>query len=97
MNWSERLAAYRESPGHRAGDDLDALIALCEPGPGVTALDVATGGGHVAGRLRAEGCDVTTCDAAEGMEPDVMCPAEELPFADASFDVVACRIAPHHF
>jgi SAM-dependent methyltransferase len=97
VNWSERLAAYRESPGHRAGDDLDALIALCEPGPGVTALDVATGGGHVAGRLRAEGCDVTTCDAAEGMEPDVMCPAEELPFADASFDVVACRIAPHHF
>lgn len=97
MNWSDRLAAYRDSPGHRAGDDLDALIELCEPGPGVTALDVATGGGHVADRLRAEGCDVTTCDAAEGMEPDVVCRAEELPFADDSFDVVACRIAPHHF
>ena len=97
MNWSERAQAYRDSPGHRAGDDLDALIALCEPGPGVTALDVATGGGHVADRLRAEGCQVTTCDAAEGMRPDVVCPAEALPFADGSFDVVACRIAAHHF
>jgi SAM-dependent methyltransferase len=97
VNWSERLAAYKDSPGHRAGEDLDMLIELCEPGDGVTALDVATGGGHVADRLRAEGCEVTTCDAAEGMQPDVVCPAEQLPFADGSFDVVACRIAPHHF
>jgi SAM-dependent methyltransferase len=97
VNWSDRLAAYKESPGHRAGDDLDALIELCEPAPGVTALDVATGGGHVADRLREEGCEVTTCDAAQGMRPDVVCPAEDLPFDDASFDVVACRIAPHHF
>ena len=31
------------------------------------------------------------------MGPDVICPAEDLPFADASFDVVACRRAAHHF
>jgi len=31
------------------------------------------------------------------MAPDVVCPAERLPFADGSFDVVACRIAAHHF
>src|SRR4029079_7287745 len=35
--------------------------------------------------------------AAEGMGPDVVCPAEALPFPDGSFDVVACRIAAHHF
>ena len=58
---------------------------------------MATGGGHVARRLRDEGCVVTTCDAAAGMEPDVVCPAEPLPFEDASFDVVACRLAVHHF
>jgi SAM-dependent methyltransferase len=63
----------------------------------VRALDVATGGGHVAKRLAAAGCEVTTCDAAAGMEPDVVCPAEELAFADASFDVVVCRLAGHHF
>jgi ubiquinone/menaquinone biosynthesis C-methylase UbiE len=31
------------------------------------------------------------------MEPDVIAPADHLPFADASFDTVACRIAAHHF
>jgi SAM-dependent methyltransferase len=31
------------------------------------------------------------------MHPDVICRAEELPFADRSFDVTACRTAAHHF
>jgi SAM-dependent methyltransferase len=95
--WDERAEAYRTSATHREGDDLDALVEWCEPGPGVTALDVATGGGHVGRRLAEAGCTVTTCDAAPGMRPDVVCPAEALAFADASFDVVACRIAAHHF
>ncbi len=95
--WSARADAYRDSPTHREGDDLDALVAWCEPGPDVEALDVATGGGHVARRLAEAGCRVTTCDAAEGMGPDVVCPAEALPFPDGSFEAVACRIAAHHF
>ena len=95
--WSARAEAFRESPTHRAGPDLELLVEWCEPRPGVTALDVATGGGHVARRLRERGCTVVTCDPAPGMEPDVVCRAEDLPFADESFDVVACRIAPHHF
>jgi SAM-dependent methyltransferase len=97
VSWDDRAQAYRESETHRAGEDLDALVAWCDPAPGVEALDVATGGGHVANRLRALGCTVTTCDAAAGMEPDVVCAAEALPFADGRFDVVACRIAAHHF
>jgi SAM-dependent methyltransferase len=31
------------------------------------------------------------------MRPDVIARAEHLPFDDGSFDVVTCRIAPHHF
>jgi ubiquinone/menaquinone biosynthesis C-methylase UbiE len=31
------------------------------------------------------------------MQPDAIAQADDLPFADASFDVVACRIAAHHF
>jgi SAM-dependent methyltransferase len=96
-SWDERAEAYRTSPTHREGADLDALVEWCDPGAGVEALDVATGGGHVARRLADAGCRVTTCDAAAGMEPDVVCPAEALPFPDSSFDVVACRIAAHHF
>jgi len=95
--WSQRADAFRESPMHREGPDLDLLLEWCEPGPDVKVLDVATGGGHVARRLREEGCTVVTVDPAPGMRPDVVASAEELPFADGSFDVVACRIAAHHF
>jgi ubiquinone/menaquinone biosynthesis C-methylase UbiE len=51
----------------------------------------------VARRLREEGCTVITVDPAPGMKPDVVSPAEDMPFADGSFDVVTCRIAAHHF
>ncbi len=95
--WSDRAQAYRESAIHASGDDLDLVVAWCEPGPGVTALDVATGGGHVARRLREAGASVVTVDQAPGMAPDVIAPAEHLPFADGSFDAVACRVAAHHF
>jgi SAM-dependent methyltransferase len=95
--WSERAQAYRESPTHAAGEDLDLVVEWAEPGPGVTALDVATGGGHVARRLREAGAQVVTADRAPGMQPDVVCRAEELPFADGAFDVVTVRIAPHHY
>jgi SAM-dependent methyltransferase len=95
--WSERADAYRASPVHASGEDLDLVVAWCEPGPGVTVLDVATGGGHVARRLRDAGATVVTTDLAPGMRPDVIAPADHLPFADSSFEAVACRIAAHHF
>jgi SAM-dependent methyltransferase len=97
MSWDTRLEAYRESPTHREGRDLDLLVEWCDPAEGVKALDVATGGGHVARRLRDAGCQVVTVDASPGMRPDVIAPAEHLPFEDGSFDVVVSRIAPHHF
>jgi ubiquinone/menaquinone biosynthesis C-methylase UbiE len=95
--WSGRADAYRESAVHASGEDLDLVVRWCEPGPGVTVLDVATGGGHVARRLREGGATVVTTDLAPGMGPDVIAPADHLPFADSSFDAVACRIAAHHF
>ena len=95
--WSQRAEAYRTSAIHSSGDDLDLVVEWCEPAPGVTVLDVATGGGHVARRLREAAATVVTVDPAPGMGADVIAPAEHLPFADASFDAVACRIAAHHF
>ena len=95
--WSDRADAYRSSSIHAAGEDLDLVVEWCAPGPGVTVLDVATGGGHVARRLREAGATVVTVDPAPGMRADTTAPAEALPFADASFDAVACRVAAHHF
>jgi SAM-dependent methyltransferase len=93
--WSARAEAYRQSPAHREGPDLDLIVEWASGAR--MALDVATGGGHVARRLREAGLEVTTVDPAPGMEPDVVAPAEKLPFADESFDLVVSRLGGHHF
>jgi ubiquinone/menaquinone biosynthesis C-methylase UbiE len=93
--WNERAEQYRTSDAHREGPDLDLVVEWAAGAR--TALDVATGGGHVARRLREAGLDVVSCDAAPGMRPDLVCRAEDLPFADDSFDVVVTRVAAHHY
>ena len=93
--WSERAELYRTSAAHASGPDLDLI---CDWAAGcATALDVATGGGHVARRLREAGLQVVSCDPAPGMAPDVICVAEDLPFAERSFDLAVTRVAAHHF
>jgi SAM-dependent methyltransferase len=93
--WDDRAASYVTSDAHREGADLDQLVAWAAGAS--TALDVATGGGHVARRLREAGIQVVTTDAAPGMQPDVVARGEDLPFADSSFDAVVSRVAHHHF
>jgi SAM-dependent methyltransferase len=95
--WDDRAEAYRTSVTHATDADLDTVVELCNPHEGVKILDVATGGGHVARRLREHGAEVVTLDPSPGMQPDVVASAESIPFADGSFDVVVSRIAPHHF
>src|SRR5262249_52828801 len=79
---------------HREGPDLDLLVEWAAGA--ATALDVATGGGHVARRLREAGIQVVSLDPAPGMKPDVVSRAEHLPFDDGSFDIVVTRVAAHH-
>jgi SAM-dependent methyltransferase len=93
--WSDRAEQYRTSDAHREGPDLDLIVEWSDGSR--TALDVATGGGHVARRLREAGLEVVSSDPAPGMQPDVVCRAEHLPFADGSFDLVVTRVAAHHF
>ncbi|CAB4688668.1 MAG: methyltransferase domain-containing protein [Actinobacteria bacterium] len=93
--WSERAELYRQSLAHSEGPDLDAIVAWAEGCS--SAIDVATGGGHTARRLREAGLEVVSCDPSPGMRPDVICFAEHLPFADGSFDFATTRVAAHHF
>ncbi|MEZ4646391.1 MAG: class I SAM-dependent methyltransferase [Chloroflexota bacterium] len=105
-------AAYATSTVHAKGASLGRLLALVRPLPHWHALDIATGAGHtaftfaphvahvVAADITAEMLQQTRQLAAEKALPNVtVCTAdaEELPFASASFDLVTCRIAPHHF
>ena len=103
---------YVASAGHAAGDDLDQIVVWAEGGPDRIALDVATGGGHTALALSPHYGKVVASDLTPAMlaAAEVFlrqrgaqnvtfetADAEKLPFADATFDLVSCRIAPHHF
>lgn len=105
-------AGYVASTTHAEGDDLARLVDWAEGGADRVALDVATGGGHTAlalapfyGRVVATDLTEPMLRAAESLARDRgvanvefrRADAEHLPFADGSFDVVSCRIAPHHF
>lgn len=106
-----RAADYRASALHAGGPDLTMLIGWLDPQPAERALDVATGGGHVALALARAGADVDACDltpemleAACALLQDNDCTARfvvaeagSLPHGDATFDIVTCRIAAHHF
>lgn len=78
---------------------------------GTRALDVATGAGHTGLYLASQGWDVTLADISTAMLETAQTAAqerglrvetrqhtaEELPYADATFDLVTSRVAPHHF
>jgi ubiquinone/menaquinone biosynthesis C-methylase UbiE len=104
--------AYVKSTGHATGNDLDRMLALAELTPTDTLLDIATGGGHVARVLGPHAGKVVASDLTPEMLDHaipylqeqgltdverLVADAQDLPLADASIDIVTCRIAPHHF
>jgi ubiquinone/menaquinone biosynthesis C-methylase UbiE len=94
--FDNKADAYRASKSHANEAELARMIAWLGRERG-RALDVATGGGHTARALRDAGFDVVSHDATRSMAPDVLSDALALPFKRESFDLVASRIAPHHF
>jgi ubiquinone/menaquinone biosynthesis C-methylase UbiE len=104
--------AYVRSVGHATGSDLARMVELAAPQPTDEVLDIATGGGHVARAFAPHVGTVVASDltpeilehAANAFaEWDLtnvttaIADAEALPFDDIAFDIVTCRIAPHHF
>ena len=111
-HFGKTAASYLTSTPHALGKSLERLVALTSPQKNWQVLDVATGGGHVAytfaphvARVWAtditqEMLDMVKAEAAKrglGNIRTAYAKAEALPFEDGSFDLVTCRIAPHHF
>ncbi|MGH2549994.1 MAG: methyltransferase domain-containing protein [Thermomicrobiales bacterium] len=104
--------AYVKSVGHATGNDLQRMVELAQPQPSDRLLDIATGGGHVARVFAPKVARVVASDLtpeilhhAKASFEELglatietrIADAEALPFEDGSFEIVTCRIAPHHF
>ncbi|MGV3465647.1 MAG: class I SAM-dependent methyltransferase [Heyndrickxia sp.] len=104
--------SYVESKVHKDGKDLQKLVEMARLSGNERLLDIATGGGHTANAFASRVTNVTALDLTKEMliaaekfikgnghqnvqfvEGD----AENIPFASETFDIVTCRIAPHHF
>lgn len=110
--FGKNAAHYLTSKSHAQGKSLERLVALTAPQRDWRVLDVATGGGHVAYTFAPHVARVWATDVTQEMLDQVKAEsarrglgnvrvayakAEALPFDDESFDLVTCRIAPHHF
>jgi ubiquinone/menaquinone biosynthesis C-methylase UbiE len=112
QQFGAHAAAYATSAVHAKGASLARLVELVKPQRGWQTLDVATGAGHTAAAFAPHVASVIASDLTEEMLREAAklaaargfanmettrADAEALPFEDARFDLVTCRIAAHHF
>ncbi len=104
--------AYVTSTPHSNPASLARVVELAQPQPTWRVLDIATGGGHTALALAPWVAQVVALDITlemlqaarrhithQGLTNVVFTSgdAQQLPLAAGRFDLVTCRIAPHHF
>lgn len=112
QQFGKNAASYVSSPIHKDGKDLLKMVEMAQINGQEVLLDIATGGGHTANAFASLVKKVTAVDltsemlaAAEEFIKEngyqnvefVQGDAEKLTFTDESFEIVTCRIAPHHF
>jgi ubiquinone/menaquinone biosynthesis C-methylase UbiE len=112
QQFGTHAAAYATSSVHAKGASLGRLVELVQPQRHWQMLDIATGAGHTAAAFaphveRVIATDITAEMLAEARKlaaakgfanmEVAAADAEALPFEDERFDLVACRIAAHHF
>jgi len=112
QQFGAHAAAYATSTVHAKGASLGRLVELVKPERHWRALDIATGAGHTAAAFAPHVARVIASDVTQEMLREAgklaadkglanmetaHADAEALPFEDASFDLVTCRIAAHHF
>ena len=112
QRYSEYADGYVTSITHSKGEELQKLVDIANPQADWHILDIATGGGHTALAFAPHVARVTATDLTPTMLDKArefilskgianaefkVADAENLPFEDEKFDLVTCRIAPHHF
>jgi ubiquinone/menaquinone biosynthesis C-methylase UbiE len=110
--YTQYAQGYVTSQAHAKGTELARLVEVAQPQSDWVVLDVATGGGHTALAFAPHVARVVATDltprmlekaevyvTGQGVTNVEFRPAdaEDLPFGDGAFDLVTCRIAPHHF
>lgn len=111
-NFGANAQEYVTSKPHAQGASLERMVTLSNPQPDWRLLDIATGAGHTAYAFAPHVGRVWATDITAEMLAIVReqaksrglanlrvgyAKAEALPLEDESFDIVTCRIAPHHF
>lgn len=104
--------AYTVSAGHANQTELEKLVERTAPRPTDTLLDIGTGAGHTAIAFAPAVRRVIAYDLTPQMLEEVernaaargvtnietrQGAAENLPYPDASFEIVSCRLTTHHF
>lgn len=105
-------AAYATSAVHASGPDLAALVEAAALTGSEQVLDLGCGAGHTALAVAAKAASVTAVDvtpemlavaeslaAARGLANIRFQRADvaDLPFPDASFDLITSRFSAHHY
>ena len=110
--FTRQAESFAQSRALHAQDVVDFVVDAVAPKPGDRAIDLACGPGSVACALAERAARVVGVDATQAMLDEAGKLAAQrglrnvewarssvyrTPFADASFDVVTCRFAFHHF
>jgi 2-polyprenyl-3-methyl-5-hydroxy-6-metoxy-1,4-benzoquinol methylase len=104
--WEEQAGGYHRSLGAITTRVIEPLLDAAQIRRGMRVLDVATGPGYVAAAAAVRGADVVGVDVAAEMvalartlRPELefrRADAEQLPFAEGSFDAVLANfLIPH--
>jgi ubiquinone/menaquinone biosynthesis C-methylase UbiE len=109
--FDRQSANYGKSHILSKTDDIRSALPHLHVSRGQKLLDVATGGGHTGLFFGKLGMEVTLADISASMLENAAAlaaeegltvatrqhEAEKFPYPDASFDLVSCRVAAHHF
>lgn len=104
--WEKLTQGYHDAFGHLTTQTIEPLLDAVAAKRGAKILDVASGPGYVAAVAAARGAAVTGLDFSAAMVADASRrypsiefregDAEELPFADGSFDAVTMNFGLLH-